>query len=253
MLYKKNIFISILAFMTTLACFAGGVGNGKNSPVAEDQSVVQNSTVVDSASSWLDILVMILIILVIIFALYLVYVVCKWVYDKLLKFESELDYIKRQPRNQPQQTSSSCSRSDIENLRNLVNNVFNNQQIVIKNQEIIVNNNNANTENVQRNIEKIFQEVSTQGVQSQLTACLESINKLKEKVQEITGSKEDISNIAERLAAIKVEFNQLCEEQPSVIRFAIANAIELIQTCQETNLTQMENIRKAGEVWNVYK
>ena len=254
MLYKKNIFISILAFMTTLACFAGGVGNGKNSPVAEDQSVVQNSTVVDSTSSWLDILVMILIIiLVIIFALYLVYVVCKWVYDKLLKFESELDYIKRQPRNQPQQTSSSCSRSDIENLINLVNNVFNNQQIVIKNQEIIVNNNNANTENVQRNIEKIFQEVSTQGVQSQLTACLESINKLKEKVQEITGSKEDISNIAERLAAIKVEFNQLCEEQPSVIRFAIANAIEVIQTCQETNLTQMENIRKAGEVWNVYK
>lgn len=255
MLHKNTVFISILSFMTTLACFAGGVGNGKNSNMLADQSVVTNTPNTEAASgmSWIDILFVILIIILIIFVLYLGYTVGKWVYEKLVKFEEELDYIKsRQPRTQPLQASNTFSRNDVETLRNVVNNIFNNQQVVIKNQEIIATSNNENAQNIQGKIEKIFQEVSNQGVRSQLANCLEGIKVLNEKVQEIIGSKEDISNIAGRLADIKTKFSQLCEEQPAVIRFAIANAIEVIQTCQEVNLTHSDSIRKAGQIWNTY-
>ena len=256
MLCKKTFFISILSFMTTLACFARGAGSERNSNISMDHSMVTNTPtqVASSGMSWVDVLCPALIVLVILVVVYLIYVACQWVHEKLSNFERELKNIKNiQPRNQTQLTSNSVSRDDINTLRAEVNNILKNQHVVIENQNAIDSHNNDNANNIKEKIEKIFQEVSTQRVSCQLAACLEGIKSLYEKIQEINGSKEDISNIAARLTDIKTEFNQLCAEQPSVIRFAIANAIEVIQTCQEMNLTQTENIRNAGLIWNTYK
>ena len=257
MLFKKTVFTSVLAFMTTLACFAEGGRKGRDVNVLSAQPLATNAPVseVGPGTSWMDIVLMILIAILILFVLFLLYIACKWVYEKLSNLEHDLkDYIESHPaRTQPQQTSSSFSRNVIEKLSNDVNNVLNNQETVINNQLAIDKNIQTKTANILENIDKICQEVSTQAVQSQLTGCLKSINELKEKVQEITGSKEDISNIAEKLSYIKDELEQLREKHPGVIDLAIKNAIEVLQTCQEMSLMKTESIREAGQIWNTYK
>ena len=96
MLCKKTFFISILSFMTTLACFARGAGSERNSNISMDHSMDTNmpNQVASSGMSWGDVLCTALIVLVILVVVYLIYLACQWVNEKLSNFERELKNIK---------------------------------------------------------------------------------------------------------------------------------------------------------------